>query len=179
MALKNQVQNGTGAGGASPGGSGPPKREYKTSKYRGVCFQVRRSSWQSFTANAFIARISVDGKVQSLGRFGTEAEAARAYDRRARQVFGQRAMTNFNADGEENHYDASYMNQHGMEHPDSISESSDEEGEKGTSSKSNNAERSYSFSDSGDGSSGSEAEQAPALASRRPAASASSFIIPA
>mmetsp|Transcript_16235 Transcript_16235/g.27285 ORF Transcript_16235/g.27285 Transcript_16235/m.27285 type:complete len:169 (+) Transcript_16235:285-791(+) len=168
MALKNQVQNGTGAGGASPGGSGPPKREYKTSKYRGVCFQ----------ANAFIARISVDGKVQSLGRFGTEAEAARAYDRRARQVFGKQAMTNFNADGEENHYDASYMNQHGMEHPDSISESSDEEGKKGTS-KSNNAERSYSFSDSGDGSSGSEAEQAPALASRRPAASASSFIIPA
>jgi hypothetical protein len=40
-------------------------------------------------------RITVDGKQRTFGGFATEEEAARAYDRKAREVFGEFAWLNF------------------------------------------------------------------------------------
>lgn len=41
------------------------------------------------------ARIKLNGKMRSLGSFGSEEEAARAYDSAARITFGQFALLNF------------------------------------------------------------------------------------
>lgn len=49
----------------------------------------------------WFARISPGGKPISLGSFQTEEEAARAYDAKARELFGEFAKTNFN-DGLDN-----------------------------------------------------------------------------
>lgn len=58
------------------------------SKYKGVS---RRSggSWKS--------QITFEGKQFYLGTFDLETDAARAYDRKARELFGEFASTNFAA----------------------------------------------------------------------------------
>lgn len=61
-----------------------------SSKYKGVQIQNNyrhKISW--------IARIYVDGKQYYIGSFDTEEEAARAYDARATQLFGEFAWLNF------------------------------------------------------------------------------------
>jgi len=71
----------------SPSGK-PPSKEYRNSRYRGVCFQ----------GSKFIARISMHGKVVTLGRYDSEEEAAKVYDAKAREVFGSKALVNFSSD---------------------------------------------------------------------------------
>lgn len=44
-----------------------------------------------------------DGKKKSLGGYATEEEAAKAYDRAARELFGPLAVTNFDKDGNRVH----------------------------------------------------------------------------
>lgn len=53
--------------------------------YKGVCFH--EGKW--------LARISFGGKRQNLGHFGSQEEAARAYDAKAVQLFGSAAELNF------------------------------------------------------------------------------------
>lgn len=61
-----------------------------SSKYKGVCLPAPR--WLAF--------ISHLGKMKHLGAFKTEEEAARAYDRAAKELFGEFASLNFPERGE-------------------------------------------------------------------------------
>lgn len=58
-----------------------------SSNYLGVSRRKDRGTW--------LSAISVNGKVQKLGTFKTEVEAARAYDAKAQEVFGEFARINF------------------------------------------------------------------------------------
>lgn len=58
-----------------------------SSKYKGVCRSKRSGGW--------LAQICVNRKSIYLGRFGTEEEAARAYDVKAKEVWGEFARLNF------------------------------------------------------------------------------------
>jgi len=60
----------------------------KTSKFRGVCWHKRLKKWR--------ATIHKNGKSFWLGLFDTEEEAAKAYDAKARELFGEFAYQNFN-----------------------------------------------------------------------------------
>ena len=57
-----------------------------TSRYKGVSL-YRDGKWR--------AKIKKDGKQHSLGHFVNEDDAAKAYDRAAREMFGEYAHTNF------------------------------------------------------------------------------------
>jgi hypothetical protein len=58
-----------------------------TSPFKGVCFDKSR--------NKFAAYIKHNGKRFALGRFISEIEAAKAYDKRAKELFGEFAYLNF------------------------------------------------------------------------------------
>lgn len=58
-----------------------------SSIYKGVTFIKSNSKWK--------AQINFNGKYKALGRFNTEAEAAKAYDDAAKLLFGEFAKTNF------------------------------------------------------------------------------------
>lgn len=64
------------------------KAPYKSSQYKGVCFDKSRNKW--------VAHIHINGKQKHLGRFLDEEEAALAYDEAAKEHFGEFALTNFN-----------------------------------------------------------------------------------
>ena len=59
-----------------------------TSRFKGVHWESGREKWQ--------AQITTPGgKHKTLGRFTVEEDAARAYDRAAREAFGEFARCNF------------------------------------------------------------------------------------
>ena len=60
-----------------------------TSEYKGVSFHanVKRKKWH--------AHITINGHSQSLGYFHKEIEAAKAYDKKAVEAWGEFANTNF------------------------------------------------------------------------------------
>lgn len=57
-----------------------------TSKYKGVCWYKTRSVW--------VGQIGINGKSTCLGYFTDEIEAAKAYDREAKILFGEFARLN-------------------------------------------------------------------------------------
>jgi hypothetical protein len=59
----------------------------KTSKYKGVYFSKLRKK--------FIARIQMNGKTTYIGLFTDQIAAAKAYDKKARELFGEFAYLNF------------------------------------------------------------------------------------
>ena len=58
-----------------------------SSRFKGVDWDKRAKKWR--------ARISVNGKKKHLGYFIDEEEAARAYDEKAKKIFGEFARVNF------------------------------------------------------------------------------------
>lgn len=66
------------------------QRNNRTSQFKGVFWNEARQRWQ--------ATIHYDGRTQYIGRFATEEDAARAYDRRALAEFGSFARLNFPTD---------------------------------------------------------------------------------
>ena len=58
-----------------------------SSKYKGVCWYARYQKWK--------VSIKRCGRTVSLGYHATEEDAARAYDRAARELFGEFAHCNF------------------------------------------------------------------------------------
>lgn len=61
-----------------------------TSKYKGITIDVTTGNWR--------ARITRDKKIFSIGSYKTELEAAKAYDRKAIELFGEYAKLNFPED---------------------------------------------------------------------------------
>lgn len=61
--------------------------EWATSKLRGVCLEKKRKKWR--------AGLSVSGIHINLGRFDSEIEAAKAYDKAAKLHHGEFAILNF------------------------------------------------------------------------------------
>jgi hypothetical protein len=59
----------------------------KSSKYKGVCWMKDRKRW--------MCSININGRMKYLGKFKDEEEAARAYDRAAREHYGEFARPNF------------------------------------------------------------------------------------
>ncbi len=63
------------------------KKTRGTSKYKGVSWHKNNKKWRS--------QIRLNGKQMYLGLFDNEAEAAKAYDKRAKELFGEFAKPNF------------------------------------------------------------------------------------
>jgi hypothetical protein len=59
----------------------------KLSIFKGVTFNKSHGKWQP--------QICLNGKHQYLGYFSSEVEAARAYDKKAKEIFGEFAFLNF------------------------------------------------------------------------------------
>lgn len=66
-----------------------PASEFGTSKFKGV--SLRRDRIQ----NPWRATIACKNQQFSIGAYPTEIQAARAYDEKARELFGEFAFTNF------------------------------------------------------------------------------------
>ena len=64
-----------------------------TSRYRGVCLCAGKTRWE--------ATIYINHQRIRLGWFVSEVEAARAYDAKAREIFGEFARLNFPEVGEQ------------------------------------------------------------------------------
>lgn len=62
-------------------------RNSKTSVYKGVSYCKERKKWRACT--------EFQGKTIHLGRFSEQIEAAKCYDAKARELFGEFACTNF------------------------------------------------------------------------------------
>jgi hypothetical protein len=71
----------------SQNGANTPKRAGTTSRFKGVSWHKNSGKW--------IAVIQIDGKSKYLGLYTDEIEAALAYDRAARQIFGEFGRYNF------------------------------------------------------------------------------------
>ena len=63
------------------------RQQNGASKYKGVTWYKGLRKWQ--------AQIRFDGKTIHLGQFYLEIDAARTYDRKAKELFGEFAHTNF------------------------------------------------------------------------------------
>lgn len=58
-----------------------------TSKFKGVSFDNKNKKW--------LAQIQFEKKKMHIGRFNNEEDAAREYDKKAKELFGEYACLNF------------------------------------------------------------------------------------
>lgn len=58
-----------------------------SSKHKGVSWNKRKKQWQ--------VHITLNGKLKNLGYFNNEIDAALAYDKKAKELFGEFARLNF------------------------------------------------------------------------------------
>lgn len=65
----------------------PKRKGLHSSRFKGVSWSPARSKWE--------AKTSVNGKTIHLGRYISEIDAAKAYDRAAVEYFGEFALLNF------------------------------------------------------------------------------------
>lgn len=77
LRLCTKAQNGMNRG---------PQRD-NSSGYKGVGWDRSRHKWR--------AQITVNGKNTFIGRYNTKEKAARAYDKKAKELYGEFAYTNF------------------------------------------------------------------------------------
>lgn len=63
------------------------KRKDSRNRFKGIHFHRHSGLWQ--------AKIHFNGKRVTIGYFRSDEDAARAYDAKAREVFGEFARTNF------------------------------------------------------------------------------------
>jgi hypothetical protein len=63
------------------------KKNGMSSRFKGVCWDEVNGKW--------VAQITSRYRNYKLGRFADEREAAKAYDRAARELWGEYARTNF------------------------------------------------------------------------------------
>ncbi|MCK5611583.1 HNH endonuclease [Candidatus Pacearchaeota archaeon] len=63
------------------------KRAGCSSKYKGVSWVKREKKWR--------AAIKYKGKSSTLGHYDNESDAARVYDKKAKEIFGEFARLNF------------------------------------------------------------------------------------
>lgn len=61
-------------------------KKESTSKYKGVYWNKEKKKWE--------ARLYSNGKTYRLGRFPTEEEAAKSYDKKAKELFGSMTYQN-------------------------------------------------------------------------------------
>jgi hypothetical protein len=64
-----------------------PKRTTNKSGYKGVCWVKAKQKW--------VAQIEMNGRGRTIGAFSDPVNAAKAYDKVARDLFGEFAKTNF------------------------------------------------------------------------------------
>jgi hypothetical protein len=62
-------------------------RQGNSSRFRGVSWHRKSGKWQAVIKNR--------EKLEWLGSFSTQKEAAKAYDKRARELYGKLASLNF------------------------------------------------------------------------------------
>jgi hypothetical protein len=62
-------------------------RAHGLSKFKGVSWHTKTKKWQ--------ARVALNGKRIHIGVFDSEIEAAKAYDQKARELYGDFARPNF------------------------------------------------------------------------------------
>ena len=67
--------------------SKPPKTSKHSSRYKGVSWFKQTKKWRAY--------IKKQNVFTSLGYYKNEIDAARAYDRKAKELFGEFAWTNF------------------------------------------------------------------------------------
>ncbi len=67
-------------------------RKGGSSKYKGVCWHKRKKKWMS--------RIGYNYNIVHIGYFDDEVEAALAYDKKAKELFGEFARLNFPDEGD-------------------------------------------------------------------------------
>lgn len=63
------------------------RRKGNTSGYKGVCFDNTNKKW--------LATITINGKLKHIGLFQDAKSAAIAYDKKAKELFGDFAKLNF------------------------------------------------------------------------------------
>jgi len=63
------------------------KQRNNTSGYKGVCFIKRDNKWR--------ASVIINKKYKSIGSFENPIDAAKAYDKKAKELFGSFARLNF------------------------------------------------------------------------------------
>jgi len=58
-----------------------------SSAFKGISWHKDRNKWR--------VRIQINGRLKHLGYFSNEVEAAKTYDKKAKELFGEFAYTNF------------------------------------------------------------------------------------